>query len=390
MLKIQADYIFPINQNPIKKGIILCEKNGTINDIIAPENIDYNIENTIFYDGIICPGFINSHCHLELSYLKNKLKPYSGLHNFIIDIQKNRKTSYSIIEESIYLNDAAMFQNGVVAVADVCNSINSFETKTKSKIYYHNLIEIFGSDSKNANLYFDRALSIKKKAESLSLISSVTPHSFYAVSEELLKIIVKNNNSLLSIHHLESDEEKLYFKDKTGKIPQRMNLFGVDISGFIPSGKTPLETYYKHLPIHAKKVLVHNTFCNENDIDFINKKLLNTYLCICPNSNLYIENKLPDVNLFLYKNSKLTIGTDSLASNYALNMVDELFTLQNFFNIDLNMLIKCGSLNGAELLKINNKYGTLSKNKTPGLVNIKNVDLEFMKLTKKSEAVRVL
>jgi len=69
MVKISANYIFTGITPPIKNGVITLEDDGTI--IHVSENDAENMDNElIFYEGVICPGFINTHCHLELSYLQ--------------------------------------------------------------------------------------------------------------------------------------------------------------------------------------------------------------------------------------------------------------------------------------------------------------------------------
>ncbi len=393
MLKFQADYIFPVSQNPIHNGIIIVNHNGSIHDIIDPQNIDYKIENIKYFKGIICPGFVNTHCHLELSYLKNKIKPHLGLHHFILELQNIRKNPVDLIKEYIKEYDNKMYENGIVATIDICNTSHSFDIKTKSKIFYHNLIEIFGSDKRNASIHFEKAQLLYKTAQFFNLVSSITPHSLYAASEPLLKLITgfhENESSIFSIHHLESNEERLYFKNKSGTIPERMKHFNVDISDFKPSDKSPVETYSGIIPEKSNKLLVHNTYCNQSDINFVNNNFKNIWWCLCPNSNLFIENKIPDIKILIKNNCQLTLGTDSLASNNSLNLIDEMFTLQKLLNTNLNNLIKMSTLNGAEYMNIADNYGSFSKNKKPGIIHIDNINIEKLLLTTISKPTRIL
>ncbi|HRP60104.1 MAG TPA: amidohydrolase family protein, partial [Vicingus sp.] len=80
----------------------------------------------------------------------------------------------------------------------------------------------------------------------------------------------------------------------------------------------------------------------------------------------YIEGRQPNYHLFL--NEKCTIGTDSLASNWSLSILDELKTISNNSpNIELEKLIKWATINGAEFLGIDNQYGSIEKGKKPGI-----------------------
>jgi cytosine/adenosine deaminase-related metal-dependent hydrolase len=132
-------------------------------------------------------------------------------------------------------------------------------------------------------------------------------------------------------------------------------------------------------------LLVHNTVSEQQDIDFVRQYFSQAFWCLCPNANLYIENRLPDINLFRTNNCRITLGTDSLASNHHLSILEEIKTIQKHFSeIPLNELIRWGTLNGAEFLGLDHELGSFEKGKSPGVVLIENADSESMKLTPES------
>jgi cytosine/adenosine deaminase-related metal-dependent hydrolase len=134
-------------------------------------------------------------------------------------------------------------------------------------------------------------------------------------------------------------------------------------------------------------LLVHNTFSESTDIKMAEHFFSNVFWCLCPNANLYIENKLPDIDLFRAMKSKITLGTDSLASNHQLSILNEIYTIQRHFEeIPLTELIQWGTLNGAELLGLENVLGSFERAKKPGVVHIDNIDLHTLKLTKLSKS----
>ena len=129
-----------------------------------------------------------------------------------------------------------------------------------------------------------------------------------------------------------------------------------------------------HLPVNNKLQLVHNTFTNQDDIFFATNYNQNLFWCFCVNANLYIENKVPNVNLFTQNNCTITLGTDSYASNWSLSIFDEIKTLHKHFpQIEWNDLLTYATLNGAKFLGVENKFGSIEKGKTPGL-NLISVD----------------
>jgi len=116
-----------------------------------------------------------------------------------------------------------------------------------------------------------------------------------------------------------------------------------------------------------KTLLVHNTVSSKADVEFAEKSHHDLYWCLCPQANLYIENTLPDVDLLISENVKITLGTDSLASNHQLNILSEMKTLQEHKKVDFDKLLQWATHNGAEFLGLSQQFGTLQTGKKPGL-----------------------
>src|SRR6185437_3156496 len=99
--------------------------------------------------------------------------------------------------------------------------------------------------------------------------------------------------------------------------------------------------------------------------------------CLCPNANLYIENALPPVRLFLNNNCNIVLGTDSLASNHQLDILAEIKTIaKKFPEIKTETLLKWATINGAKALQMENEFGSFDKGKKPGVVLIENTERE--------------
>jgi len=168
-----------------------------------------------YLPGGICPGFVNTHCHLELSHLKSKVQSGKGLVSFIQGVQSQRKAEEEEIHEAIRQADLAMWKNGIVAVGDISNGSSSFHQKIQSKIHYHTFIELFGFDPQKAKDIFESGKTLKAEAEKVGLLASLVPHSPYSVSNALFKYLkAEKNNALLSIHNQETAAENELFHKK--------------------------------------------------------------------------------------------------------------------------------------------------------------------------------
>jgi cytosine/adenosine deaminase-related metal-dependent hydrolase len=393
--KISADWIFPISSPPIKNGILVFDEKGEILELIDPKVATKIPADTEKLNGLLCPGFVNTHCHLELSWMKGKIPGQTGLGEFVINVQKTKQeVQKNEIVESVLLADQEMRKNGIVAVGDISNTDFSFETKAGSSIYYHSFIEIYASIPEMAEEKFSRAKSIFNLLTSkFKLSGSVTPHATYSVSEPLFGLIkqhAEEHNSILSIHHQEAFDENLFFLNKTGWIVENMKKLGIDYSWFEPDGKSPLESIGQFLPLTNPLLLVHNTFSRETDVKFARSKFKNLFWGLCPNANLYIENQLPDIPLFIREKLKLTIGTDSLASNHRLSVLEEIKTIARVFpKTSLEELLQWACINGAEFLGIDGQFGSFEKGKTPGINLITGISNAEPKLTPNSKVITI-
>ncbi|MDF1672174.1 MAG: amidohydrolase family protein [Vicingaceae bacterium] len=385
MKLISADYIYPITSSPIKNGVVGIDDSGKILALLNPEKDDIDWEKVEQYEGIICPGFINTHCHLELSYLKGVINEKTLLTGFIKDIVAVRE-NFSETEriKAIEEADKEMFTNGIVAVGDISNGNSTFKLKEKSNIHYHTFIEVFGTNTDIAQQAIDNALQLRDEHPNNSV--SIVPHAPYSMSPTLVKKLAKLKEETICIHNQETESENEMFEKGEGDLLKIMQNFAPEMHNYQAFNKSSLQSYLPNYFDSKKILLVHNTFTKQYDITFANKSPNDIFWCFCPNANLYIENKLPNYNLFL--NEKCTIGTDSLASNWSLSVLDELKVIhKNNSTIGLEKLLKWATLNGAEFLGFDDELGSLEIGKSPGLNLISNV--EKNQLTNKSTVKRI-
>ena len=396
MRKIAATYVFPGNQPPLKNGILTFGDDGFLLKIEQQQNLaeQHGLE---FYSGILTPGFVNAHCHLELSHLEAKIEEKTGIGGFVGKISQLRNFDFGDTGKIMQQADRKMWASGISAVGDISNSTLSIETKLKSKIDYHTFVETFGFHPSRAEKAFDYALFVHQQISALNLKSSVVPHSPYSVSQQLFEKVRKHaieNRSVLSMHNQESRSEAEFFETGTGGISDHIagNL-GIDTSHWKPTGKSSLISVLPYLPAENPLLLVHNTFTSEADIEFLfeNRSRENTFFVLCPNSNLYIENALPPVGLFRKHGLNICLGTDSLASNHRLSVLDEMKTLQfSFVEIALAELVEWATLNGAKALGVDKVIGSFEIGKKPGVNLITGIDFKNMKLTEISKVKRLI
>lgn len=393
MRKISANYIFT-GKEILKNGIVEIDNNGKIINVINTNRKLQEEASLEFYSGVIVPGFVNAHCHIELSHMKGAInnKTVEGLPGFIDEIISKRNFPKDL-QEKIKKADTEMQNGGIVAIGDISNTDDSFNVKKNSKIYYHTFIETFTIDNESAKDTFSIAKNNKEKLNSLNLDGTIVPHASYTVPEKLYQKISNfesEKQKVVSIHNQETKGEDLLIKNKKGKLYEVLINKGFKFQDFYFNGNNSIEHTLSHQKKDDNILLIHNTFSSEKNIEFAENFSKNIYWVFCPLSNLYIEKTLPKLDMFFSKNLKTCIGTDSYASNTKLSILEELKTITKHFpQIKFEKLIESACLNGAKALKIDNKLGSIEVGKTPGINLISNFNFKEMSLTEKSQ-IKVL
>jgi len=373
MRRISAQYVFTPVGKPLRRAVVTAADDGTIVEVEDTGGILKESAGTEFYNGIIIPGLVNCHSHLELSHMRNAIPRGEGLTGFISYMRERRGAGQDEIEAAAEIKAAAemadreMHEGGVVACSDISNESVSFEVKSRSSIRYLTFAEVFGTDPFQADARMNRALMVAEAARESLLPAYITPHAVYSMSDRLFTLVRENISpgSVISLHFLESDDERKMTPDHVA---------------------TALEL--SRLASHL--ILVHNTVITRAEAERLAGEG-NTWFCLCPSSNLHITGAMPPVALLREVTDRIVAGTDSLASNDRLDMLTEMRLLHDAApDISLDEVIRWGTINGARALKMSDALGSIEPGKKPGLLLIENADLVNLRLLPVSRVRRLL
>lgn len=369
--KLKGSKLFTGYEFLDEDNVLIVEENNTVQDIVPAAEAGDNVEQV---KGILVPGMINCHCHIELSHMKNIIPPGTGLVDFLLAVVRNRNMDVEIIQTHIDAAEKEMYRNGIAGVADICNTTHAIETKKNSHIRWHNLIEVINMHDANVEKQLAYYTDILQAYRQLENNSVITPHAPYTVSTKTFEAInTATAGQIISIHNEETAAENELFQTGKGGFLKLYAHFGMNQSPFAISGTTSLQTYLPHFTNGQTILLVHNTFITEADILFAQQYAaaygLQIVYCLCPNANIYIENTLPPVDLLLKHDCPIVLGTDSYSSNWQLNMASEIKTLlQHFPQVPLATVLQWATINGAKALRWQNELGSFEKGKQPGVV----------------------
>ncbi|MEI9913078.1 MAG: amidohydrolase family protein [Bacteroidota bacterium] len=369
--KFRADQLFDGYRLLDDQQVLITTEEGIVEDIVSLHEAGDDVQEL---NGILSPGFINCHCHLELSHMKGLISEGTGLPDFVLQVVNQRHFPGEEIVQAIEKAEDEMLTNGIVAVGDICNNTLTLPQKAKGRMYYHNFIETSGFNPQIAAQRFERSLGyFREYATHYSIpveSNSIVPHASYSVADELWEHIIRfPGNHLMTIHNQETAaENELFFKGQ-GEFLQLYQKMGIDISFFKPSGKSSLQSYLLKFIKNQSLILVHNVHTTEEDLLFAKDSDKKMTWCLCPNANLYIGGQLPAVDLFIKHDGMIVLGTDSLASNHQLSILEEIKTIRlHFPHIPPDQLLRWGTSNGAKALQMENLLGSFEKGKQPGVI----------------------
>ena len=363
---LTADWIYPVSSSPIHQGVLVIYGDRII-DITSRNEVP--ADQIEYFKGILIPGFVNTHCHLELSHLKGKVDTGTGLLAFIERVVKFRDSDQDEINRAIREADTYMWSHGIQAVGDICNKTDSFPAKRASPIKYYNFVEMFDFLQHENSAKF--TAGYKKVYQDAPGMKSAVPHAPYSVSPGLFKEINELNSgmSTVSIHNQETLAEDELFRTGTGRFFDFYKSFDLGLDHFNAPKTSSIYYSMLHMDPAQRTLFVHNTLTTKDDIEAAHQWSDNVYWATCPNANLYIENRLPHYNAFTESNARMTIGTDSLTSNWQLSILEEMKTISKYQSfIPFETLLEWATLNGAKALGMENEIGSFEKGKEPGVL----------------------
>ena len=374
MKRYTAETVYTLAGEPLRHAFVEVEEDGTIarTGICPPsEKVD---------EGVLCPGFVNAHCHVELSYMKGLFRKGTGMAGFIDQINALRDTS-SMEDKLQALKEAmdSMWDQGVQAMADISNCADSFATKASHPMYTRTFLEVFGAQPSECDEVMDGVRKLQAQAHALGLDAAPTPHSCYTMSPELVSAssAAGLRDGFLSFHSEESDEEEQMMM--TGSGPMWDNRVANGIPTPPVTGTSSLEYFLMRLreaglpePVRGHVLLVHECCLTAEGAALAKRVLAQPFLAVCPLSNLFIHKMLPPIPVMKESGIPICIGTDSLSSNDDLNLLAEMECLQDAFGLSLEEVLGWACLNGARFLGKEDVLGTLEPGKKPGVVRILN------------------
>ena len=365
MLLLKSRYLLKDPSTVIDDGAVLIDDGkvkfaGCANDISNHEScqiIDLG-------NSAIVPGFVNTHTHLDLTHLHNFIK-YNGDFTDWIRQLVNAKKEWT---ESEYLSSIrsgikSSLESGTTTVADITRNGLALEELQKSNIrktLFYELID-FNPDSAESTIdNFKNIIGNVKQNDLLSI--GIFPHAPYTVSEELYRIsktVSEESGFSIATHISETIDEANFLTRGAGNFASLLRDFDM-LKEWKPPGLRPVN-YMKNIGfLENGCILVHCNYLKGEEVDHIEES--NSTIVFCPRSHKYFRHKDHPFYMLGNRDINVALGTDSLASNDSLSILDEMKYIYTQHKTSKPQdILYMGTIAGATALRLNNKIGKLEE-----------------------------
>ncbi len=327
-------------------------------------------------DGLLVPGLVNAHLHLEMSWMRGLVDEGGGFSSWVRRMMIARKDPPSERDQRAVARLAAerLVSFGTAAICDISNggdTADLFAAVGVSGIVQHEFLSMDPARIP-AQLAEIEKCGDELRTETAVVVTRPAPHAAFSTAPELVVASARAQGTTPSTIHIAEDVDELDFlRDGTGSYAYFMDELGVPWRWWEPPGLTPVAYLDKLNVLGPGLLLVHGVHASSSDRQIIAKR--GSPLCLCPRSNRYIGGRLPDVPGLMEAGVRLCLGTDSLASNRDLDLLGEVALLiEAFPDVDPGVWLDLATQGGAAALQLDH-LGEIAVGKCPGLLLLKGV-----------------
>ncbi len=376
-VSLQARWVFPVGAEPLENGVIEIEQ-GQIVDLHQqqdPAAIDLG-------NVAIIPGLVNCHTHLELSDLSKPLAPTASFAHWIQAVITHRQQPRATSQEILLQGLQESTSGGTTLIGDIVASGWNADCCGKphpSIVAFRELIGLLPEQQAEqmvaAKEHLDHIQKICQKEISSDIIAGLSPHAPYSVHLDLLQKITQlaaDKNVPVAMHLAETAEEIELLKNGSGHLVEMLKQFALWRDDLFPTKTRPLD-YLKIVEAAPRALIIHGNYLSPEEINYLadHPQMTTIY---CPRTHTHFGHPPHPWLRLLEKGAKVSLGTDSRASNPDLSIWQELLFLNREYpHFDKSLLLELGTYNGAVALGLEQQTGTL--------VAGKNADLAVVSLS---------
>ena len=356
----QADWLLPMDDAPLLRGWMKVE-GGRVVAMGSEAALPPDVEVQQFPGCVLLPGFINAHCHLELTALKNRIPAGKS---FPVWVEELRGLTTGLSSEdyrqSVKEGISLLLRGGATTVIDVGNTGDALSVLSESPMRSFALVETLGLDPSLAESRSEHAASLANQlANTARFRTGVALHAAYSCSRDLLvkvNAFQKERKLPVSIHAAESAEEAELFSSASGSLQKYCrSIFPEAPEHWATS---PLRWLEENLLLQEGALVIHGNHLYERDLEILLRR--KSTVVHCPSSHAFFGHKAFPYAELRQRGIPVCLGTDSLASGDSLSMLDQIRMFRkNFSEVTAQKALRMATTVAARALKMPRELGVL-------------------------------
>jgi cytosine/adenosine deaminase-related metal-dependent hydrolase len=373
-----ADALLPGEERPLRNAAVVLDAEGTILDVgpsrdIVPRHAGAEVERV---RGVLLPGLVNAHAHIELSALRGKVQGGAGFVPWVERMIALRTAEPpEEDQESIERAVAELDGFGTTAIGEVTNTLAAVPGLVRHGIGGVIFHEVFGLNREQA---LRRLEQLERDASSPDsclpapdFAYALAPHTVYTTHPDAVRAVLRSVRELggrTTVHLAEHPAERFFLEEGKGPFFEFATRMQFPIASFPLPRQGPIAAAAELGLLAPDVLLVHLTDARPDELDQVARS--GAAVVLCPRSNLFIEVKLPPLGEMLRAGIVPALGTDSLASNLSLDLLAEARALGDRFPaVPKTALLTMATAAGARALG-RTDLGRLVKGLRPGVLAV--------------------
>jgi cytosine/adenosine deaminase-related metal-dependent hydrolase len=355
---LTARFIFPVDGPPLEAGIVVIKGDR----LLAIERKNSRKADIELGNVAVIPGLVNAHTHLDLSGLRGRVAFTGNFTDWLRTVIQHRRTMKVDDVQSAFqagINECLL--TGTTLVGDISGmglSWRALEAASLRAVVFYELLGLTKERATQAWAEAQTWLAVRQATPNCR--PGLSPHAPYSVRASLFESAA-HTSLPLSIHLAETQEELGLLKDHDGPFREFLLDMGVWDKHGLAKGVSEV------IQMNAKVqnlLLIHGNYLDtQADLPPCST------VVYCPRTHAYFGHSPHPFRELLARGVRVALGTDSLASNPDLDLLEEVrFLSKNFPEVPAQTLLRMATLNGAAALGWDNETGSLTPGKSADLV----------------------
>lgn len=362
---LRAKYLLPDSLHVIENGAIAIHDSQIV-DIGTYATVKRGNSSGVrdLGEAVIMPGLVNAHTHLELTHHQGVIRRTPRFTNWLTQLIRNSKSDPEWVNAAVKDGIEMSLAGGATTIGDIHGFGKSAQIHRDSPIRAVVFFETTGFSPERTQIgvgRIDEYLASSPGPDAL-FQPAVSPHAPYSTSATLYRHcleLVRSCDLPMCTHLSETKDELEFLSTGTGVFADLLNAFGISMSGWTPPKCSPVQ-FLKDIGILAyRPLLAHCNYLTDADIETLAES--GASVAFCPRTHHYFHHTSHPILRLIRAGVNVAIGTDSLASNWSLSMLDELrYLAKTQDSLSPETIIDLVTINGARALSLSG-VGRLEK-----------------------------